>query len=232
MQIGVNIINKAMDSVFNNVSQNYSIKLVYDGGIESTANTVDFTSASGGSVSITASTYFAVSSGTTVTRIRVYDSPLSRLLIDEPLDTPKTYTANGTFTINSLTVTNGGTTLLNGLILGHLRTNIKFVYIIDDTGSLVQIGDDRASFAAKVVSYPSYLTLFWDTPSNNSVTTTNNIPNGNPINFSIKGGVRVERLIFTNDNVVVATLDIPSPTYTTLENPYYIRSVFMSITEA
>lgn len=231
MQIGANIINPAMDSVFNNVAQNYSIKLAFDGGTESTSNTVDFTSASGGAVSITASTYFAVSSGTTVTRIRVYDS-LSRLLIDEPLDTPKTYTANGTFAINSLTVTNGGTTLLNGLILGHLRTNIKFVYIIDDSGSLVQIGDARTSFAAKVVSYPSYLTLFWGSPSNNSVTTTNNIPNGNPINFSIKGNVTAERLIFTNDTEVVATLDIPSPTFTVWENPYFIRSVFMSITEA
>lgn len=231
MQIGVNIINPAMDSVFNNGSLAYSITLVYDGGAESTTNTVDFTSASGGAVSITASTYFAVSSGTTVTRIRVYNG-LSNLLIDEPLDTPKTYTANGTFTVNSLTVVNGGTTFVNNAVLTHLGTNIKFVYIIDDSGSLVKIGAARTSFAAKIVSYPNYLTLSWGTASNSLITTTNNIPNANPINFSIKGGVTAERLIFTNDTEVVATLDIPSPTYTTWENPYYIRSIFVSITEA
>ena len=43
MQIGVNIINPAMDSVFNNGSLTYAIKLAYDGGTESTANAVDFT---------------------------------------------------------------------------------------------------------------------------------------------------------------------------------------------
>lgn len=231
MQIGVNIINEAMDGVFNNAAVTYGITLVYDGGAESTSNTVDFTSASGGSVSITASTYFAVSSGTTVTRIRVYNG-LSQLLIDEPLDTPKTYTANGTFTINSLTATNGGTTLVNNEILRSLGTNIKFVYVIDDSGSLVQIGAAKTSFDSKIVSYPSYIRLSWGTASNSSITTTNNIPNANPINFSIKGGVTAERLIFANDSVVVATLDIPSPTYTALENPYYIRSVFMSIAEA
>ena len=38
-------------------------------------------------------------------------------------------------------------------------------------------------------------------------------------------------IIFTNDTEVVAILNIPKPVYTALENPYYIRSVFMSITE-
>ncbi len=231
MQIGTNIINPAMDSVFNNGSLTYAIKLAYDGGTESTANAVDFTSASEGAVSITASTYFAVSSGTTVTRIRVYDG-LSNLLIDEPLDTPKTFTANGTFTINSLTAVNGGTTFVDNAVLTHLGTNVKFVYIIDDSGSLVQIGAARTSFAAKIVSYPNYLTLSWGTAYNSLITTTNNISNANPINFSIKGNVTAERLIFTNDTEVVATLDIPSPTFTVWENPYYIRSVFMSVTEA
>ena len=230
MQIGVNIINQAMDSVFNNVALAYGIILVYDGGAESTANTVVFTSASGGAVSITASTYFAVSSGTTVTRIRVYDG-LSNLLIDEPLDTPKTYTANGTFTINSLTAVNGGTTFVDNAVLTHLSTNVKFVYIVADAGSLLQIGNARTSFASIVVSYPSYLTLSWGTASNSLITTTNNIPNANPINFSIKGGVTANRIIFTNDTEVVAILNIPKPVYTALENPYYIRSVFMSITE-
>ena len=89
-----------------------------------------------------------------------------------------------------------------------------FVYIIDDSGSLVQIGAARTSFAAKIVSYPSLFNFIRGTASNRGNNNKQHSKRLIPINFSIKGGVTAERLIFTNDTEVVATLDIPSPTYT------------------
>lgn len=103
MLVSDTALNGALDTHFNNGSRTYSLKLKYDGGGESSALTVDFTTASAGSISLSATVYFAVLSGITVTGIRVYDD-LSDMYIDENV-TPKTYAASGTYTVSGLTLT-------------------------------------------------------------------------------------------------------------------------------
>ncbi len=106
MQIAQYVLNASLDAHFNDSGKTYTLKLRYSTGTESSGNTINFSAASGGSVSMSGTTYFAVSSGVTVSGIRVYDSE-STMYIDETLDVAKTYTANGTFTVSGLTVTIG-----------------------------------------------------------------------------------------------------------------------------
>lgn len=102
MIVSTTALNGALDTHFNNGSRTYSLKLKYDGGGESSPLTIEFTAASGGSISLLTTVYFAVTSGITVTGIRVYDD-LSVMYIDEDI-TPKTHSANGTYTVSALTL--------------------------------------------------------------------------------------------------------------------------------
>jgi hypothetical protein len=105
MIINVTVLNGMLDSTFNQgAGVTYTLELSYSGGTFSSPATIDFTTASGGVVQLTASTFFAISSGTTVTGIRVKDS-FGDIHILETFATPETYTANGTFTVNNIIVT-------------------------------------------------------------------------------------------------------------------------------
>jgi len=99
MQVDIDLFDTALDGVFKDVGLTYKVKLISDVGTYE--NTVAFTTASGGATQLSATTYFAVSSGTTISGVQIIaDVKLGEKL----LDIDKTFTSNGTFTVSNIVV--------------------------------------------------------------------------------------------------------------------------------
>lgn len=106
MQINPTVLNTMLDNVFKASATTYQIKLAFSGDTFSDPETVTFETASGGVTELTASKSFAITSGTTVTGILVINATLGSgvTLISETI-TNEVYTADGTFTVNNVTIT-------------------------------------------------------------------------------------------------------------------------------
>lgn len=102
MDISVSLFNTALDSQFNKGARTYRVVLLYSAG-ESSPVTIDFTSASAGSVQLVASVFVAVASGTTVVGLQVRDD-LAAVYLEESV-ADETFASNGTFTVNNIIVT-------------------------------------------------------------------------------------------------------------------------------
>lgn len=99
------VLNGALDTEFNDGAKTYSIQLIYDGvPSESDPETITFTGASGGSVGLTTSVFFAVPSGTSVIGVQVLDN-LANVLIEEGINPAEVFATNGTYTVNNVLVT-------------------------------------------------------------------------------------------------------------------------------
>lgn len=99
------VLNPALDTEFNDGAKTYKIKLLYDGvPSESSPETVTFTGASGGSVGLSSSVFFAVPSGTSVIGVQVLDN-LDNVLVEEGINPAEVFSSNGTYTVNNVLVT-------------------------------------------------------------------------------------------------------------------------------
>ncbi len=111
MKVYGDVLNEAVDVVFDIGIQEegfwYRMKLLYSVG-ESDPETITFKEAGDGALAngvteLTASVFFAVSSGKTVQGLQVYNSD-DEILIEENVPDEE-FTANGTFTVNNIVVT-------------------------------------------------------------------------------------------------------------------------------
>lgn len=103
MQISTTVLNKMLNDVFNEAAKVYECYLTFSGGTESDREVIDFTNSSAANLQLTASVFFAITAGTTITGLRV-EGATTGVYITETFAAPVVYTTNGTFTVNNITV--------------------------------------------------------------------------------------------------------------------------------
>jgi hypothetical protein len=105
MDISATVLNTALSSQFLGGGRTYSVYLEISGSItETTPVAITFTTPSGGSTNMSASKFFSIDSGDTVTGIIVIND-LNVMLIVEDVSPGETFASDGTFTINNIIVT-------------------------------------------------------------------------------------------------------------------------------
>lgn len=104
MKISITVLNGALDNQFNNVSRTYTLE-IEGTGLGVTTNTINFNSAAVGVVEMSSPSYFAVPSGGVITGIKVIDELSKEYLTYDVTD--RTYSASGTYTVSSLSITLG-----------------------------------------------------------------------------------------------------------------------------
>ena len=104
MEISITVYNYALDQVvYVTTGKNY-VRLLDDTNTEIGVNEVFFTQASGGKTELTSPTTFAVSSGTTVKYIELYDESYSGTAWYTGTVTEETVTVNGAYTFSNIIV--------------------------------------------------------------------------------------------------------------------------------
>ena len=108
MLIDIDIIDIALDAVFNGEYNSalltYKLRLKSSSGLYEA--TIDFNTASNGTVQMSSPIYYAIPSGVTISGIIVFSYEDSKTLVDENL-TGKTFTSNGTYTVSSSSISLG-----------------------------------------------------------------------------------------------------------------------------
>ena len=103
MQISTVRLNAALNGEFNDGAKTYSLVLLIDGSVsESDPETIDFTTSTAATLGLASSVFFAVAAGDTVIGLEVRDNS-ANVLIEESVPN-ETFTTNGTFTVNNITV--------------------------------------------------------------------------------------------------------------------------------
>lgn len=103
MEISNTVYNVALDEViYVTTGKNY-VRLLDDTSTEIGVNEVYFNNASGGEIDLSSPTTFAVSSGTTVKYIEIYDIGYATAWYTGTVD-EETFSANGAYTFSNIIV--------------------------------------------------------------------------------------------------------------------------------